>query len=120
MIRNTIAFGILLLILIQVSCATSDKVVRAGDTFEVALEQEGEGGFEWTYKPTEGIIAIDTFKTNIELPSGFSEYTKHFKFRGEKKGKYALEFVKIRSFQPELILDGNVKEIVVRIKKSKK
>lgn len=97
------------------SCVVDKKAV-AHDVFEISLDDHGQGGFQWTFKKMENIIVVDSFETDKENSSGFSEYTKHYKLKGTKKGTYTLEFLKVRSFQPDLILDENIKKIKVRIK----
>jgi len=106
---------IALMALILGSCAV-EKKATVGDVFQIPLEDHGQGGFKWTFKAMEDIIIVDSFETDTENASGFSEYTKHYKLKGVKKGTYKLEFIKVRSFQPDLILDENIKKIKVRIK----
>jgi predicted secreted protein len=116
MIYRQFIGGIALLGLSLTSCAV-DKKIAVGETFEIPLENHGQGGFKWTVKDMEDIIVVDSFETDKENESGFSESTKHYKLKGMKKGTYTLEFVKVRSFQPDLILDENIKKVKVRIKK---
>ena len=115
MIKTILPCCCLVLIFCTISCAV-DKKVAVNQVFEIPLEDHGQGGFQWTFKDLENVIVVDSFETNTENASGFSSYTKHYKLKGTKKGIYTLEFLKVRSFQPDLILDENIKKIKVRIK----
>lgn len=103
-------------LLVVASCASDKKYIQ-NQEFEIPLEKHGQGGFQWSYQPIDGIIVVDSFETNKENESGFSEYTKHYKLKAKKRGNYTLKFIKIRSFEPDMILDENIKEIKVKIKK---
>ncbi|MEO0570213.1 MAG: protease inhibitor I42 family protein [Bacteroidota bacterium] len=117
MIKRVLPSCCLVLILCSTSCAVDKKVV-VDEVFEIPLEDHGQGGFQWTYNDLKEVIVVDSFETNTENSTGFSTYTKHYKLKGIKKGTYTLEFLKVRSFQPDLILDENIKKIKVRIKKA--
>lgn len=106
-------------ILLMNACAVEKKVSEQM-VFEIPLKNNGQGGFQWTFRPIPEIKVIDSFETDALNESQFSEFTKHYKLKGLKKGRYTLEFIKVRSFQPDLILKENIKKIRIRIKKAPK
>ena len=99
-----------------ISC-TSTKKLDVGEEFRIVLEGEGDGGFSWRYVENPEIVLTKTFKIDKEKENGLSEYSKVFVFKSIKSGSYNLQFKKIRSFDPDLILEGHLKEITVNIKK---
>ena len=108
---------IFLFILVACISCTSTKKLAVGEEFKIVLEGEGDGGFSWRYVENPEIVLTDTLKIDKEKENGLFEYSKVFVFKSLKSGLYKLKFKKVRSFDPDLILEGHLKEITVNIKK---
>lgn len=103
------------------SCATG---YRIDEKFDVNLDNNGIGGYEWEYVSIPEVIAMDSteIRDSIKEPATgkptFSTYTKNYTMAGKKAGKYELVFRKKRSFEPDsLIPEKNYKKLKVRILK---
>ena len=105
-----------LILVVSVSCKSTKKLA-VGEEFKIVLEGEGDGGFSWKFVENPEIVIIDSLKIDKEKENGLSEYSKVFVLKSLKSGSYKLQFKKTRSFDPDLILEGNLKEITVNIKK---
>ena len=111
------SYPIFFLILVACASCTSTKKLAVGEEFKIVLEGEGDGGFSWQFVENPEIDLIDSLKIDKEKENGLSEYAKVFVLKSLKSGSYKLQFKKIRSFDPDLILEGHLKEIMVNIKK---
>jgi len=97
------------------SCATG---YEKGNQFEISLERNGIGGYQWEYVPTQGVALVDSTETLVTNNNTLSEYTKTYTLQGVNKGNYELVFRKKRSFEPDsLIPEENYRTIKVRILK---
>jgi|GEM_PF-1257926 len=110
-------FPLFLLMLTACVSCTSTKKLTVGEEFKIVLEGEGDGGFSWQFVENPEIVLTDSLKIDKEKENGLSEYSKVFVLKSLKSGSYILQFKKIRSFDPDLILEGHLKEITVNIKK---
>ena len=111
--RNKSYFILLVIVLIH-SC----KVVGVDEkTFTIELEKDGVGGYTWNYLPAnKNIELIDSTDIPIHDSTGFTEYTKQYKFEASRKGLYKLEFLKKRSFSKTADTAEIHKKYWIRIK----
>lgn len=98
------------------SCS-STKSYSQGEEFKITLSGEGDGGFRWNMEKIPEIHVVDSSNLGKEKENGLYEYYKVYTLKGLQKGVYSLNFKKIRSFQPNLILDEHRKQVTIRIKK---
>lgn len=101
---------------LMTSCAVQKKY-GIGEEFQIPLEGEGDGGFSWSMEENPAIEVVDSLSIGKEKDNGMYEFSKVYVLKGNFQGSHTLKFKKIRSFQPELILDEHIKEITVKIKK---
>lgn len=107
---------VFLVLVVFTSCAAK-KQYSIGEEFNIVLEGEGNGGFDWNMEKIDGISVVESTDIGIKKENGFSEFSKVYTLRGNSKGIYHLKFKKIRSFQPELLLDKHIQIIKIQIKK---
>lgn len=98
------------------SCSTA-KSYHLNEEFKITLPGEGDGGFKWNMVQNTGVHVIDSTSEGNEKDNGFFEYVKIYRFKGLEKGIYQLRFVKKRSFQPELMVDENIQNYKIKIRK---
>ncbi len=98
------------------SCSTT-KAYALGEEFTIALEGEGNGGFVWNYEKIPQIQTVDSLKTETQKANGFFEYRKSYTFKGTQKGTYKIRFIKRRPFEPELVLEHHIKDVIIKIKR---
>ncbi|MCL6265064.1 protease inhibitor I42 family protein [Flagellimonas myxillae] len=105
-----------ILIFSSVSCKSTQSY-SLGEEFKISLEGEGDGGFGWNMEKIPEIQIVDSTNLGKEKENGLYQYSKVYTLKGLSRGTYSLRFNKIRSFQPNLILDENRKQIEIKIKK---
>lgn len=108
---------LILLFLWSFTSCTSAKSYSRGEEFKITLDGEGDGGFRWNMEKIPEIQVVDSTNLGKEKENGLYEYYKVYTLKGMEQGTYSLNFIKIRSFQPNLILDEHRKQITVKIKK---
>ena len=85
--------------------------------FSIALEKDGVGGYTWNYlKGNDNIKLIDSTDIPKTDSTGFTEYSKQYKFQAFSKGLYKLEFVKKRSFSKNADTAEIRKKYWIRVK----
>lgn len=110
-------FIIFCTLMMLTSCSVSKRQYTIGEEFNVDLEGEGNGGFDWNMEEIHGISLVGSTRKGTKKDNGFYEFSKVFTLKGTSIGTYDIKFKKIRSFQPELILDEHIKIIKIKIKK---
>ena len=105
----------ILYLIFALSCKTTKLVYEVAETFEIPLELNGQGGYIWQYVPRDGIVIIDSSETSMQGENKLWEYTKIYKLKGAKRGKYEIEFLKKRVFAADGIPSGKIKKYKVKI-----
>lgn len=114
--KNILFLSIITLLLLQ-SCKTV-KTHKVNEEFEITLENEGVGGYQWHYKNIPEIIMIDSSVVTIEEKGKLAQYEKVYKLKGIKKGCFKLEFHHLRSFEKfDTVPKEHIKIIKIKIKK---
>lgn len=121
--KKTIIVSFLLVIFLQscsilrCDCDVSERH-KVNEPFTISLENEGIGGYQWRYIPTEEVTAIDSTNVVVKTVNKLARYNKQYTLKGLKKGVYSLEFHYVRSFeQLDTIPENQKKYIKVKIKK---
>lgn len=106
----------LLVSLIQ-SCS-SIQTYKINEPFDITLDNEAVGGFQWHYKAIPEVEKIDSTTITIEEEGKFSYYKKRFNLKGVKEGKYELVFFQQQPFNVlDSIPEEYIKKFKVKIKK---
>ena len=96
------------------SCRTTYQV---DEPFEVPLEKQGLGGYQWEYLRIPEVVIVDSLDQLHKKENGFHEYTRIYKMKGLARGCYNLRFVKKRSFESrDNIGSENTRNIKIRIR----
>lgn len=115
---KTIYIKSVIILLIAASFASCATGYEKGNQFEISLERNGIGGYQWEYVPIQGVSLVDSTETLVTNSDMLGEYTKTYTLEGVNKGNYELVFRKKRSFEPDsLIPEENYRTIKVRILK---
>ncbi|GGG45009.1 protease inhibitor I42 family protein [Bizionia arctica] len=98
------------------SCKTYNHY-KTNQIFEINLENEGAGGYKWSFVKTPDIEVVDSSQVVLQGNSKLVSYEKKYKLKGLKKGAYILTFHHLRNFEKnDTIPEENIKIINVRIK----
>ncbi|TBW28257.1 protease inhibitor I42 family protein [Gramella sp. KN1008] len=105
-------------ILLFVGLAYSCKVVTVDKkNFTIELDKDGVGGYTWNYLPgNTDVKLIDSTDIPKTDSTGFTEYSKQYKFQASRKGLYKLEFLKKRSFSKTADTAETYKKYWIRVK----
>ncbi len=105
----------LMVVLLQ-SCS-SIQTYKINEPFNITLENEGIGGYQWHYMAIPEVEKIDSTTTTISEDKKLDAYIRNFELKGIKKGKYVLEFQRLRAFENlDTIPDNQIKKIKIKIK----
>lgn len=108
---------IILVSIYSCKCLSRDGHAVA-EEFEIVLDGEGDGGFQWYYKEIPEVIKVDSTIITISEEGKLNRYQKKFILKGVEKGNYELEFYQQQSFNIlDTIPEEYIKRIKVKIKK---
>tara|TARA_R110002126_G_scaffold27040_2_gene91051 strand:+ start:5277 stop:5630 length:354 start_codon:yes stop_codon:yes gene_type:complete len=113
---------ILIAFLVSISFQSCKVIQRykVDEEFNIELEKEGDGGYQWDFLEIPGVKEVKTSKKKIAAEEGklLVSYNKIFSLKGVLPGTYNLEFRFLRSFEKlDTIPAENKKIIKVKIKK---
>lgn len=94
------------------SCSTV-KTYKLNTAFDIILDNEAAGGFQWHYKETPQVVKVDSVTITISDEGKLNSYKKRFTLKGVEKGRYELFFFQQQPFN---ILDSIPEEYIKRIK----
>ena len=116
--KQIIILSIISLLSLQ-SCKIA-KTYKVNEEFEIELEKEGVGGYQWQYISIPEVIIVDSTEIKITEEYKLAIYEKKYLLKGIKKGCYKLEFHHLRSFEKfDTVPKKHIKVIKVRIKNKK-
>ena len=111
------SFLILFTIALLHSCGTIQSY-KIGELFEIELDKEGVGGYEWNYIAIPEVVTVDSSVVTIPVENKLAINKKRFKLKGIKKGIYQIEFHHLRSFEKfDTIPKEHIKIFKIKIKK---
>lgn len=98
-------FVLSIILAVAYSCSQQQNFYKVGETFQIQLEREAAGGYQWNMKP-DSLVSIvkETSVSRHNDSTNLEEYIKVYELKPEKPGTTELQFYQKRSFEPDSLV----------------